>query len=154
MRAHDGTPPYHGADNRGRPIYRVPEYLVDLMRQLRQGATTEEAALWICLRDRQLLGAKFRRQHAIGRYVADFYCHEARLVVELDGAVHHGAEPKADDALRDERLEGQSLRVLRVWNSAVRDDIGQVLTTIADILSERLSQPEPSPPAPLPEGEG
>jgi very-short-patch-repair endonuclease len=154
MRVDDDRPPYHGTDYRGRPIYRVPEYIVALTRQLRRGSTTPEAALWECLRDRQLVGAKFRRQHAIERYVADFYCHEAALVIELDGAGHAAPAQLEYDALRDDELERQGLCVIRIRNADVLSDLGSVLRRIASLLSERLPDPEPSPPAPLPAGEG
>ncbi len=62
--------------------------LSGLARQLRKQQTRSEGLLWQLLRNRQLLGFKFRRQHQFGDYVADFYCHEGRLVVECDGLVH------------------------------------------------------------------
>ncbi|MQY71751.1 MAG: DUF559 domain-containing protein [Candidatus Stahlbacteria bacterium] len=55
----------------------------------RERQTTTEAKIWTCLRNRRLLGAKFKRQHPIGRYIVDFYCHGAKLVVEIDGGGHN-----------------------------------------------------------------
>jgi very-short-patch-repair endonuclease len=57
--------------------------------------------MWELLRDRQLLGFKFRRQHQIGDYIADFYCHDARLVVEIDGSIHETREKSEKDKRRD-----------------------------------------------------
>ena len=59
-----------------------------LVRELRKHETEAETLSWQLLRDRRMLGSKFRGQHQIGRYVADFYCREAQLVIECDGAVH------------------------------------------------------------------
>jgi len=110
---------YHGSDERGRPLYKVPEYLVALCRQLRASGTKPEAILWACLRNRQLGGAKLRRQHVIGRYVADFHCHEHRLVVELDGGIHDAEEQGEYDVLRGEELAREGFRVVRLRNQAV-----------------------------------
>ena len=62
--------------------------LSDIARELRAEQTTVEALLWQLLRKRQLQGFKFRRQHQFGDYIADFYCHDAHLVIECDGSVH------------------------------------------------------------------
>jgi len=95
-------------------------------RTLRQDGSDAEARLWRRLRSRQLHGAKFRRQHRIGPYFADFCCVEARLIVELDGG-QHGAEV---DAPRTAWLEAQGYRLLRFWN---HDAIGNVDGVVAVI---------------------
>ncbi|MEM6502215.1 MAG: endonuclease domain-containing protein [Cyanobacteria bacterium P01_C01_bin.89] len=66
----------------------IPPALLEKARQLRQESTSAEEILWSCLRNRQLNGMKFRRQHNLGQFIVDFYCHEARLVIEVDGLVH------------------------------------------------------------------
>jgi len=81
-------------------------------------------------------GAKFRRQHTIGRYIADFYCDEARLVVEVDGGVHAGVDQGEYDVLRDEALGHGGFRVLRVGNAAVASDLEGVLRRIAAAVEE------------------
>jgi very-short-patch-repair endonuclease len=87
--------------------------------------------LWTRVRGGKL-GVRFRRQHAIGRYIADFYCGERRLVVELDGASHAG---RADlDARRDQFLRAHGERVLRVPNEQVLRDIEAVIARIAIML--------------------
>jgi very-short-patch-repair endonuclease len=65
-------------------------FLTDRRRNLRRNSTRAEALLWACLRKSQVDGKKFRRQHSIGPYIADFYCPEFRVIVELDGAAHTG----------------------------------------------------------------
>lgn len=135
-RASEDQTSYHGADDRGRLVYEVPAYLVKLTRVLRRRSTSAEALLWECLRDRRLLGAKFRRQHAIGRYVADFYCHETRLVIELDGASHTRQRQREYDALRDRELQRQGLRVLRLKDEVVLESPTRALQTIAQVILE------------------
>jgi very-short-patch-repair endonuclease len=87
-------------------------------RELRKNATGPERALWGLLRDRRLCGAKFRRQHAVGPYVVDFYCPVRRLVVEIDGRSHD--DRGEADRRRQEYLESVAkLKVFRVRNDDV-----------------------------------
>ena len=94
----------------------------------------------------QLAGAKFRRQHQFGRYILDFYCHEAKLVIELDGAPHFTIQGRSEDAERSAYLESCGLEVLRFTNHQVLADTEHVVKQIWQALD-----PHPSP---LPEGEG
>lgn len=96
--------------------------------QLRRPLSPPEAVLWSHLRDRRLAGFKFRRQHPLGVYIADFYCAEVRLVVEIDGASH--AARVEHDRHRDAWMREQGLHVLRVSASAVAKDCDGVLKTI------------------------
>ena len=89
---------------------------VEFARQLRRRQTDAERALWGYLRDRRFFGLKFRRQVPCGTYVLDFYCHELRLAVELDGGQHLES---AHDTERDAWLVGQGIRVVRFWNHDV-----------------------------------
>ena len=79
--------------------------------------TFPERLLWSQLRGSRLAGFKFRRQHPISLYVVDFYCHQLKLVVELDGMTHHGQTEA--DAHRQRELERQGLRVIRITNDQV-----------------------------------
>jgi adenine-specific DNA-methyltransferase len=108
-------------------------------RQLRRDQTDAEQTLWARLRDRQLRGAKFRRQHPIGPFIADFCCPEGKVIVELDGGQH--AEKVAADQKRCRFLEGQGYRVLRFWNHDVLGNTDAVLERIAEVLSD----PHPCP---------
>ena len=71
-----------------------PRYIVESARRLRRSQTGAEKVLWGCLRNRGIMGAKFRRQYPIGRYIADFYCHEAHLAIELQGGIHEKKDQK------------------------------------------------------------
>ncbi|MCH7606003.1 MAG: DUF559 domain-containing protein, partial [Chloroflexi bacterium] len=105
---------------RGAPLRKVLEraksirHVVGIARRLRREATAAEETLWSRLRNRGLMGAKFRRQHPLGRYIADFYCQEARLVIELDGGVHSQHEQKQFDDARQSSIEASGITVLRI----------------------------------------
>lgn len=102
---------------------------------LRRAATEVEKRFWTAVRNRQLGGFKFRRQHTIGPYVADFACLEARLVVELDGG-QHDAEV---DAVRTAFLERHGFHVHRVWNNEMIENEAGVLEEVLSLLNERTS---------------
>jgi len=102
--------------------------LLIFARQMRHEPSPAEKAMWRLLRHRQLAGFRFRRQHILEPYVADFYCAIARVVIEMDGETHLGNE--AEDAVRTESLESRGLRVMRFWNTEVFDDSDAVIETI------------------------
>ena len=103
--------------------------LVERARELRQKQTPAEEVFWELCRNRQIADAKFRRQHQIGDYIVDFYCHEARLVVEFDGPVHE--DRKAKDAKRDKQLTSLGNTMLRFTNAEFENDPESVLKRIA-----------------------
>jgi type I site-specific restriction-modification system R (restriction) subunit len=125
--------PRPSPSGRGREHYRGGFDFAGLKKQareLRQNHTDAEAFLWELLRDRQLAGAKFRRQHQFGEYITDFFCKEAKLVVECDGAAHDTPERRRIDEKRDAYLASQGLTVLRFENSSVLSDPEAVLDQI------------------------
>jgi very-short-patch-repair endonuclease len=105
----------------------------DYACHLRNNATEAERRLWQHLRRRQLNGFKFRRQHQIGRYVCDFVCLEASVVVELDGS-QHVTQSHYDDQ-RDAFLKSNGFRVLRFWNDSVFSEPDAVVQTILEALT-------------------
>ncbi|MBM4260858.1 MAG: endonuclease domain-containing protein [Deltaproteobacteria bacterium] len=107
-------------------------------RKLRSATTDAEKKLWACLRANQLFGAKFRRQHPIGPFIADFCCVERALVVELDGGQHAGR--LAEDRDRTQFLERQGFRVLRFWN----DEVLTNTTGVLERISDALKRPHPT----------
>ena len=152
------SPPGRGAGGEGtQPALRanapIPTKFLDFARQLRRQATDAENLLWRLLRGRQIANAKFRRQHSFPPYILDFYCHELKLAVELDGGQHNEEVGRRRDARRDEYLAGHGIRVLRFWNNDVLRETEAVLEAIYAAVVEH-SGGVPSPPAPLPEGEG
>jgi very-short-patch-repair endonuclease len=96
--------------------------------------TDAEQRLWYYLRACRFQGWKFRRQVPLGRYVVDFLCEEARVIVEVDGGQH--AERIEHDAARTQWLEAQGYAVLRYWNNDVLTNIEGVLTTLSPALSQ------------------
>jgi very-short-patch-repair endonuclease len=110
-------------------------------RSLRQSMTEAERRLWQILRSHQMTGYKFRRQVPIGRYIADFVCHEARLIVEIDGGQHDRSSPQ--EAERSGFLEKEGYRILRFWNNEVLANPDGVHQTIADELG-RITPTHPS----------
>jgi len=114
-----------------------PPSIIDRARDLRSNMSTPEVLLWTHLRGRALGGLKLRRQHPIGRYVLDFYCPEARLVIEIDGESHgHGDQPQRDE-IRDAWLRDQGLEVLRIGAADVMRDVVDVADGILRIIGER-----------------
>lgn len=108
--------------------------LKPLAREMRRNPTPEEDLLWQALRNKQLAGYKFRRQHAIDRFIVDFYCAEARLVVEVDGPIHQYHQE--EDAIRQEFIESQGLHLLRFTTDQVNQNLAAVLEQISAALGK------------------
>ncbi len=106
--------------------------LKPLARQKRQQPTPAEDRLWQALRDSQI-GVKFRRQYTIERFIADFYCIKARLLVEVDGAYHQYTGE--EDLIRQEFLESLGIKVVRVRNQDVMTNLKGVVAWIKENLS-------------------
>ncbi len=112
------------------------QWLLKRARELRRDQAPAEAVLWRELRARRLAGFKFRRQNIIGGFVADFYCAECKLVVELDGETHVGIEDADQD--RQSTLEQRGLKVLRFWNTEVYENLDGVLKVILQECESRV----------------
>ncbi len=97
-------------------------------RSLRDNMTPAEGLLWSALRNKQLLGLRFRRQHAVGNFILDFYCPACKLAIEVDGAVHD--DRQTEDALRTQKLEQHGYQVLRFRNEEILNNLNQVLQII------------------------
>ncbi|MBL8884244.1 MAG: DUF559 domain-containing protein [Hyphomicrobium sp.] len=106
-------------------------------RVLRANATSAEARLWSCLRNRGLGGFKFVRQAPIGPYFVDFLCRGNSLIVEVDGGTHSEPYERAADAARTIELEGLGYRIVRVTNPDVYDNLDGVLDGLLAILEAR-----------------
>lgn len=118
-------------------------------RQLRRRRTDAECLLWFRLRDRRLAGRKFKRQFAIDRFIVDFFCADAKPIVELDGGRHDQNSERDED--RTGSLESMGYLVLRVWNHDVMRDMDAVLAEILSTVNQQRA--EPPHPGPLPVGE-
>ena len=103
---------------------------------LRRNETIAEKLLWEKLRNNQLEGLKFRRQHPVNIYIADFYCHKFKLIIELDGDYHDQEEQKQKDEVRTEVLRLNDLKIIRFKNEEVEQDINQVLIMIKNKIEQ------------------
>ena len=119
------------------PTWKVPPKLRSNARALRRNSTDVERILWSELRDHRLIGAGFRRQVPVGNYIADFICHAAKLVIELDGGQHFSDQAEAKDAARSAVIEAHGFHVLRFSNHDVMTNRTGVLETIATAVAER-----------------
>ena len=114
-----------GRTGSGKPA--LSPDLLSLARTLRRGQTNAERLLWRLLRRKRFCGLKFRRQHPIEPYVLDFYCHEERLGIELDGGQHAAPDTQRSDTERTAFLESKGITIIRFWNHEVLQDPVAVL---------------------------
>ncbi len=128
-------------NNKNTPTIPI---ILQRAREMRRKPTETERRLWRRLRRKQVGGYKFRRQHVNGRFIVDFYCHEARLILEIDGETH--AFQEEYDAARTAWLEEQGNRVVRFSNQQIYRHMDEVMQYIFELC-------EPSPQSP-PEGRG
>jgi very-short-patch-repair endonuclease len=117
------------------PRLHISPILLERARSMRHDSVPAERKLWYFLRNRRLNGFKFRRQQAIGPFIADFYCSEVGLIVELDGDSH--VMRQAYDARRTKWLNENGHEVVRFTNHNVHDEMEAVLTTILRHCEER-----------------
>ena len=114
--------------------YGANQNIQEKAKILRKNETRAEALLWGKLKNKQLLGYKFRRQHPIFTFIADFYCHKAKLVIELDGSIHDLPEVKEKDDGRTFEIEKFEIRILRFTNQEIYANIDSVIAEIKKYL--------------------
>jgi very-short-patch-repair endonuclease len=130
--------PLRGEGGRRSAPGEVWRQLKPLARQMRREATEAEKALWERLRNRQVANCKFRRQHAIERFIVDFYCAEKDLVIEVDGPIHEYSPE--EDAIRQNYLESLGLTVIRFTNERVISNLSSVIREIEAVIASTPSQ--------------
>ena len=118
---------FHGASN----------LIFENARELRNKQTESEIILWNILKDYKLRGFKFRRQHPIANYIADFYCHKAKLIIEIDGEYHNNKEQVLIDKERTAYFNEIGLQEIRFLNQQILFDIENVLIQINNIIGLR-----------------
>lgn len=101
---------------------------------LRRNMTKAEGMLWEKLRNNQFEGLKFRRQHPINIYIADFYCHKFKLIIEIDGGYHLTSSQIEKDSERTRMLEQHGLNIIRFKNEEIKNNIEAVLTQIKNYI--------------------
>ena len=133
-------------ENTGMHQDAKPE-LFDFARHNRDNPTQAEAILWESLRNKKLKGHKFRRQHPIGAYILDFYCHASKLCIEIDGGYHLTKERVEYDKNRTIELRNIGIKEIRFTNEQIINDLNKVLETI---LQSLIVAPPDATPAPAP----
>ena len=121
----------------------IDSFRRDTARRLRANSTSAEALLWRYLRRSPVLGTHFRRQVPIGRYVVDFACMAAHLVVEVDGSQHAEGPVAEADLVRTRWLESEGYRVIRFWNNDIAQNIDGVIEAVHKEISCSMSFEEP-----------
>lgn len=114
------------------------KYLKGFARELRKNMPLAEMLLWSRLRGKQVLGQRFNRQKPLLNYIVDFYCHQAKLVIECDGSQHFEDEHELRDQKRDIFLSQQGLLVLRFDNAQIIAQIDSVMQEILNAVTDRI----------------
>ncbi len=121
--------------NLGRSVQRHFDYgakpkIYENAKRLRRKMTHPETILWQKLRGRKFENLKFRRQHPVNQFIADFYCHELQLIIEVDGSIHNIHEIKEKDNGRTHMLEAMGIAIIRFSNEDIIYNLESVLTTL------------------------
>jgi cyclase len=116
-------------------FYKADSLIFDKARDLRNKLTPAEQTFWLRLEE-QFPEYKFRRQHPISIYIADFYCHKLKLVIEIDGSIHDSDEAKLADEKRQKYLEDLNLTVIRFTNEQIRSEVENVIKVISSIIAK------------------
>ena len=121
-------------------FYNASATIFERAKLLRENMTEAELKLWECLKEKKLLNLRFRPQHPIDIFIADFYCHPLKLVVEIDGGIHMPETNKAYDVGREAELDRWGLKVVRFTNQEVLNNLDQVLRKLEKICVERQKE--------------
>ena len=119
-------------------LQRVNSEKIQQARELRKRATPAEEKLWSYLRGNKITGVKFRRQQIIEGFIVDFFCHKAKLVIEIDGSIHDNEEQEKLDTHRRKVFEARGLVECRFRNEEVIGNIENVVATIREIVDARV----------------
>ncbi|MGE5382769.1 MAG: endonuclease domain-containing protein [Omnitrophica WOR_2 bacterium] len=121
---------YLGKSKENFYFFKSSKASFEVAKGLRRYQTSAELLLWEALRSRKVNGMKFRRQHPIRSFIVDFYCHEAQLIIELDGSIHDQPEVVERDSMRTTAFEELQLKVIRFRNEEVVNDLNSVINKI------------------------
>jgi len=116
-------------------FYKADPLIFSNARELRNRLTPAEKIFWLRLKE-QFPKYKFRRQHPVSIYIADFYCHKIKLVIEIDGPIHDSEESILNDKKRQQDIENLNLTVIRFKNDHVKDEIESVIEIISSIIKK------------------
>ena len=116
-------------------FYKADPLIFSKARELRNKLTPAEQTFWLRLKE-NFPEYKFRRQHPISIYIADFYCHKLKLVIEIDGSIHDSKEAKLDDEKRQKTLEALNLTVIRFTNEQIRSGAEKIIEIISSTIAK------------------
>ena len=125
-------------DSQDSMFYNAKPHIFEKAKKLRVNMTSAEKCLWQHLRNNQLLGLRFRCQHPIDIFIADFYCHKIKLVIEVDGEIHDDEERHIYDVGRTAELNNLGITVLRFPNDVVMNEVGRVIVEIERVSKSLL----------------
>ena len=126
-------------------FYNAKPHIFEKAKMLRKYMTNSELILWERLKGKQLLGLRFRPQHPIDIFIADFYCHPLKLVIEVDGGIHKTADQREYDIGRTTELNYWEIEVIRFTNEEIENKINEVIKEIEKTCIKRKSELPPSP---------
>ena len=116
-------------------FYSADPLIFENAKALRKRLTPAEQTFWLRLKER-FAEHKFRRQHPISIYIADFYCHKLKLVIEIDGPIHDSPEAQLNDERRQKDLENLNLIVVRFTNEQIKNDVENVIDSISSVIKK------------------
>jgi len=126
-------------------FYNAKPHIFEKAKALRNNMTNSELTLWEKLKGKQMLGLRFRPQHPIDVFIADFYCHPIKLVIEVDGGIHKTTEQKEFDIGRTAELNYWGIEVIRFTNEEIENKVNQVINGIEQTCIKRQSELAQSP---------
>jgi very-short-patch-repair endonuclease len=121
-------------------FYNAKPIIFERAKAMRENMTQTEKTVWELLKSKNILGLRFKPQHPIDIFIADFYCHPLKLVIEIDGGIHKPINQREYDIGREAELEYWGIKVIRFTNEEVEKDIENVRSKIERICSERRSE--------------
>jgi very-short-patch-repair endonuclease len=128
-----------GINDRTTMFFGAKPLLFERAKHLRENMTPEERLLWGFLKNKENTNCHFRCQHPIYQFIADFYCHTVRLVIEVDGGIHLNADHRKYDICRDYELSNFGITVCRFTNDRIHNDFESVKQEIVSICAQRIS---------------
>ena len=126
-------------------FYNAKPHIFEKAKVLRKNMTLSERKVWEILKGKQIMGLRFRPQHPIDIFIADFYCHPLKLVIEIDGGIHQLEENKEYDIGREAEIERWGIKIFRLTNDEIDENISQVKAKIIEICEESKLELTPTP---------
>jgi very-short-patch-repair endonuclease len=121
-------------------FYNAKPIIFERAKAMRENMTQTEKAVWELLKSKNMLGLRFKPQHPIDIFIADFYCHQLKLVIEIDGGIHKSVDQREYDIGREAELEHWGIKVIRFTNEEVENNITDIQNEIEQICSGRRSE--------------